>query len=44
MVAGGGALAYYGRKKKREAEARPAIQFGVVPLRKGIAFGLSRRW
>jgi hypothetical protein len=36
MVAGGGALAFYGRKKKREAESRPSTALGVTPLR-GVA-------
>lgn len=44
LVGGGSALAWHGYRTKKRAEARPTLSFGVVPLKKGIAFGASRSW
>jgi len=44
MVAGGGALTYYGLRLHNKAKRMPSTTFGVMPLKKGLAFGVSRSW
>jgi hypothetical protein len=44
FFAAGGGLAYWGLRTKKKAETMASVQFGIVPLRKGVAFGYSKSW
>ncbi len=44
LAAGGGALIYYGVHLRNRAKQMPFTAFGVVPLKRGVAFGLLRSW
>jgi hypothetical protein len=44
FLAGGGGLIAYAVHLNGKAKQLPSTTFGVVPLKKGVAFGVSRSW
>lgn len=44
FVIGGGGLIGYAFYLNGKAKQLPSTTFGIVPLKKGVAFGMSRSW
>jgi hypothetical protein len=44
FMLGGGGLIYYAFHLNSKAKQLPSINFGIVPIKKGVKFGMSRSW
>ena len=44
FVLGGGGLITYAFYLNNQAKKLPSTTFGIMPVRKGVKFGLSRSW